>query len=393
MQQKIIPVLERLLSLLVVFLLLAGTTLWSGRFWGNDWLSGSATDTVEVAAEGIPPNRAEREALGLTDCRLMPSGISMWQVRAVSGDERGVVVSSRLLAPKVTGYAGPTPLYVYIGPDERVRAVVAAENDETPHFFRRAADRLLHAWDGLTVDEALAQQVDGVTGATYTSLSLKGHMQAVLAAYVRSEGVRQTVPAIGWERTAAVLGVLLLGMVVAWRFRGIRWLRLLVLLLNVGVTGFWCGQFLSLSLMQGWLKGGVDVWLYLPTVAMLVVAVVLPYCGRSRHYCTWVCPYGSLQELVWWLPVPKIRVVAAYYRWLSRIRMAVLSILLLMLWMGWGMTVLDYEPFGAFQFSSAAPAVIVLAGIFVLAGMFVPRPWCKGVCPIGTLLSLAEEKK
>lgn len=51
---------------------------------------------------------------------------------------------------------------------------------------------------------------------------------------------------------------------------------------------------------------------------------------------------------------------------------------------------MDYEVFSAFIFRSAATVVIIMAVTFVLLAIFVPRPYCRFVCPTGTLLKLAE---
>jgi polyferredoxin len=76
---------------------------------------------------------------------------------------------------------------------------------------------------------------------------------------------------------------------------------------------------------------------------------------------------------------------------MRRVRYTVLFLLLMALWLGVGTAVLDYEPFTAFLVSTALPGVLVLAGAFVLLGIFIPRPWCHLLCPVGTLLDLAED--
>jgi polyferredoxin len=60
---------------------------------------------------------------------------------------------------------------------------------------------------------------------------------------------------------------------------------------------------------------------------------------------------------------------------------------------GTGFEWMDYELFSAFIFQSAATVVIVLAIVFVVLSVFVTRPYCRFVCPTGTLFKLAEGNK
>ena len=393
MSKKLIPFFERLFSLLVVFLLLASTVIWTGRFFGKDWLNDSADSEINVKQSIEAPTKEELAVLGLTDKELVPRDSMTWTVVSASKEKQGVVLSSSLFTKEFIGYAGTTPLFVYVDKNGVVQSVAPGANEETPSFFRRAAKGVLDKWNGLSAEKALAQEVDVVSGATYTSQSLIDNVRSVLAVYVAADVSRSYEPVIGWARTLALFFVFALGLITSWRYRSVRWLRLIVLLLNTGVTGFWCGQFLSVSVLRGLIQNGTDVVLYLPTVVMLLMAILLPYFGKKNYYCLWMCPYGSLQELAWKLPVPKIKVGSKVFKRMQQIRMAVLMILLASLWMGIGLSVLEYEPFSAFIVSTAAPAVMIMAAAFVVLGIFIPRPWCQCVCPVGTLLNLAEEKK
>ena len=393
MFKTLIPFFERLFSLLVVFLLLASTTLWSGRFLGIDWLRASAESEDNIKLEISAPNEEELKVLGLTEKKLIPRDSMTWTVIENSDEKQGVVLSSSLFTEQFMGYAGSTPLFVYIDKKGKVQSVAAAENDETPSFFNRAAEGILNKWNGLSAKDALAEKVDVVSGATYTSQSLIDNVHSVLSVYTKSDMSKGYQPIIGWGRTIALFIVFTLGLVVSWRYRGIKWLRLIVLILNTGVTGFWCGQFLSLSILRGLVQNGTDIVLYLPTVIMLVLAIIMPYFGRKNYYCLWMCPYGSLQELAWKLPVPKIKVGAKTFKRMTQIRMGILMALLASLWMGIGFSLLDYEPFSAFIIPTATPAVMILAGAFIVIGIFIPNPLCQCVCPVGAMLNLAEEKK
>ena len=78
------------------------------------------------------------------------------------------IVNTTTLAQDVEGYAGPTPLRIFIK-GGKVQRVEALDNLETPKYFALIKRDILPKWDGLTVKKAAALQVDAVTGATYSS--------------------------------------------------------------------------------------------------------------------------------------------------------------------------------------------------------------------------------
>ena len=78
------------------------------------------------------------------------------------------IINTTSLATDVEGYAGPTPVKVYIKGGKVLR-VEALENDETPKYFDMMAQKLMKKWNGLPVKTAEKQKVDVVTGATVSS--------------------------------------------------------------------------------------------------------------------------------------------------------------------------------------------------------------------------------
>jgi polyferredoxin len=54
---------------------------------------------------------------------------------------------------------------------------------------------------------------------------------------------------------------------------------------------------------------------------------------------------------------------------------------------------LDYELFTAFMFQQASWVVITVALLFVALSLFVQRPFCRFVCPMGTLFKLTQNAK
>lgn len=387
---KYIPLFERLLSLLIVFLLLAGTVVWSGKIFGRQIGTSAANDSVTTTIAA--PDAEELLQLGLQEAQLEAVDSAAWEVTDKEGVVLGTIVSTAPYAKDVTGFAGPTPLYLFLSPDNIVKAVASADNAESPDFFRKASNGIFAQIVGLSTIDAQGKRVDAVTGATFSSNAIIANVKQTLSERAKANQKKvKTKPTIGWGKTCAVAAVLLLGILASWRLRGIKPVRLAILILNVSITGFWCGQFLSVSMLRGWIQNGLDPILYLPAVLMLLVAIVMPFFKHPHHHCLWVCPFGSLQELAYYLPLPKVRVSKPVFKLMRLTRTLALALLLLMLWMGIGASVLDYEPFTAFMLSTATPAVLVLATLFIIASIFIPHPWCRCLCPMGTLLEFSED--
>lgn len=388
-------VLDICLTLFVPLLMLAAAAAWSGELFGHEFgrMSGESSATVSKTPA---PSAQVLQRMGLDGATLTVRDSVSWTV-CCADTVCGRIVSSRRSAHGVTGYAGPVPVFVYIDKGDCIRSIVPDENAETTSFFTHAAEQTLPRWVGLRTDEAEQVKVDAVTGATYSSQALIANVRAALAADTAvgesAKLMNQNTPDGFWWKLAAVTLVMLLGLAVALRGKQGRALRLVVLIANVSVLGFWCGQFLSLTLLVGWASHGVQWLAYLPVVVILLISVLLPLFGMPHYYCNWVCPYGSLQEILWRLPVPKIQVSSRVWRRLKLMRRLLFGLLIFSLWTGVGSVLLDYEPFAAFGVTTASVAVLVLAGAFLLLGFFMPRPWCTCCCPLGELLSLLDRSK
>ena len=99
--------------------------------------------------------------------------------------ENGItIVNTASLTRGVTGYVGSTPLKIYIKKNKVVR-IEALKNQETPKHMARVKKELLVKWNGKKVKEASELQVDGVTGATYTSDAVKQNVKLGLDYYMQ----------------------------------------------------------------------------------------------------------------------------------------------------------------------------------------------------------------
>ncbi len=89
-----------------------------------------------------------------------------------------VIINTTEIVQDIRGHHDATPVEITIREDT-IRDVKALPSRESPRFFNRAAE-LLRSFIGLTVDEALAKETDTVSGATMSSRSLIGNVQAGL---------------------------------------------------------------------------------------------------------------------------------------------------------------------------------------------------------------------
>ena len=117
-------------------------------------------------------------ALGLLSALLLsgkPDGV-------ITKEDGMTVVNTTTLASDVTGYVGTTPLKIYIKKDKIVK-IEALKNQETPKYFAKVKKQLLDTWNDKKVKEALSMQVDGVTGATFSSDAVKENVRLGLEYY------------------------------------------------------------------------------------------------------------------------------------------------------------------------------------------------------------------
>jgi hypothetical protein len=302
------------------------------------------------------------------------------------------VISTDELAKDIKGYGGSTPLKITLA-DGKITQIEALRNAETPEFFERVRTELIPKWIGTTVDEGLTKQVDAVSGATLSSNAVNETIRRALQEVAETPTATATSSAFtfSWKWIATLL-VVLAGAIVPLFYKGKRY-RVVQLALNVLVVGLWSGTFVSYSLMVNYLSGGVSILPSLISLLLLAVVFVYPLFGKPGHYCAWNCPLGSLQELAGRCCKRKWVLSAKALQRLETFRDALWAVLMLMMWTGISFAWMNYELFTAFLFNQASWAVIVVALLFVALSLFVQRPFCRFVCPVGTLFKLNQNTK
>jgi electron transport complex protein RnfG len=86
------------------------------------------------------------------------------------------IVNTTTLAQDVEGYNGPTPLEIHIKKNKIVK-VVLLKSMETPKYNARIKKDMLPKYENQKLTKNKGVEVDGVTGATFTSDAVKENVR------------------------------------------------------------------------------------------------------------------------------------------------------------------------------------------------------------------------
>lgn len=284
------------------------------------------------------------------------------------------------------GYAGKTPLDIKINKEEIITEITPLDNEETPGFFNRAKE-LLKPLIGKKVKEIPEIKIDAVSGATYSSNALIQNLNAGLEFYSDSEAAKSTseIPLKVW----IALSVILTACIVPLFIKN-RYYLTAQLIANVIVLGVWCGEFLDYYLILKYLSFGFTFPVGLAAILMIIAAFVYPLFGKPQHYCNYICPLGSAQTLLGKISHKKLTLSAKLVKTLNLLRKVIWATLMILLWLDVATEWMDYELFQIFLPSSAPISVIVVASIFLILSTVIHRPYCRFVCPTGSLIKRCE---
>lgn len=318
-----------------------------------------------------------------------PKDESATSTITISGNQR--IINTSSLVQDVSGYAGPVPVNIYIS-DSRIDSIRPLPNDETPGFFNTLYENgLITHWDGMDVDKALNSKVDAVSGATYSSTAYIQNVRKGLAYDLKTNPAKQVPPSEGISvKKIFVLIVLAMAAILPLFIKNRKY-HFIQQLLNVGILGFWGGTFLDFAMITGYFANGASFSVAsIITVALFIIGFVYPLLGKHSYYCAHVCPLGSLQDLAGLCSKREIHMAPWLTKALGQLREVLWVTLLILLWTGSWTVWFDHELFTAFIVESASWWVIGTGIFIVLLSIFIPRPFCRFVCPTGTLLRKSQ---
>ena len=355
-------------------------------------------ESVERRLTGRARSWRFPDPVELDDVRALFSGATALEsgdpMRVLDADGRvlGFVVRTSPVSDNVIGYAGPTDALVGLAPDRaRIVGVRLRDSYDTPSYVDRvrAGDDFLRQLAAQSVSEwraidFAAAGIEGVSGATQTSFAVAEGIRRRLAKDDRSTGSVRV-------RDVSLLLILAGSLALTFgRWRGSRIVRRVWQLVLVGGLGIALGDLLSISLVTGWAQHGAP-WSAAPAlVALVAIALLVPWSSRRQLYCASLCPHGAVQEWVSSVRRFRWRLPRRAHRWLSAIPGASLVVVCVVALALPSFDLAAAEPFDAWSIGIAASISLALAIAGVAACLFVPMAYCRFGCPTGALLKFVR---
>ncbi len=319
---------------------------------------------------------------------------------------QGWIARTGPLVDSEAGYQGPTELLLLIDNDNVLRNIkVRKSYDNEPYvgyvkqeysFWSRFKGRSLTNLAELDIQQ---EEIEGVSGATMTSLAVARTITASIQRMQSQQSQVTSVRRWNWSPTEILTAALALVAIVWSRspWRGRRWPRRIWQVSCFLLLGLLAGNLLSLALLAGWTRGGIQFQLAPGLSLLLVIAVAWPVLTKQNVYCDHICPHGAIQQ--WMIrrrgpTVERNSVGVAYKHDCGRVAFKMLeftpllAIFAAMAWLlfNWSIPLAWLEPFDAYSWRIGLTFSSLVWLIGIGSAYARPMSYCRLMCPTGKLL-------
>lgn len=202
-------------------------------------------------------------------------------------------------------------------------------------------------------------------------------------------GLQALLGSAPWTEIALLMLLLTVAMTAFVRKDArLRWVALLSTFVYLGFVN---GTFLSVSHITNFMKQGPGLFLNDLPLLILVVFTLVTTVFWGRVFCSSLCPFGALQDIL-------ERIVPRHWRrslpqWLHDralwLKYVILAGLIAMAVAYAELSVFQYfEPFGTLFYQSQSLLLWGILSVFVAGSIFVPRFYCRYACPLGASLGV-----
>ena len=303
--------------------------------------------------------------------------------------------SGFIVISQCKGYAGPIRLAVAYGMEGNIKNIKILDHSETPSFFEKVIGS---GFVGKFSDRHYSTQnssdnVETITGATLTSDGIVGAVNRAnqnLSKNVFDENNRPVCYnglRVGAKEIVLMVLFLLSGVLYYAPLRRTRKtnLRLILQLVALLLLGIIFTEMLSIThfntLLMGYFPANQLFWYLLLALFGIPILIL----GINPYFFN-ICPFGNLQDLLARIPAKKYNPSMTKAGKLLRVLPGILTLGIIFY------ALLNRKPgfFGHEIFSTVFQLqgsiyLFFVAGFVMIVAIFVRRPWCRYLCPVGTV--------
>lgn len=300
---------------------------------------------------------------------------------------------------QASAYGGPMTILTGFDPEGQIIAVEIIEEYETPHYLHRVlSSGYLEEFENKSLKNSfkLGQDLDAISGATITTEAIAvavekaSHELAVLEFGMTKEKYSR----INFGLDEIILILLFAIILYSQRKRTLK-ARTYVMVFSTFFIGFKLNASINLGNFASLISANAPFLLERPFWYILIVGTLLIVLVTGRnYYCTWLCPYGAVQEGInRSLGLVKIQIPRNISKHAQKIRLFLTWLALMLAFAAVNPSLASYEPFSAFFSGQANAGQWILMVISLLLAILINRFWCRFFCPTGAILDLVAAIK
>ncbi len=309
-------------------------------------------------------------------------------------DRKDENIGSYLSVTKGNGWGGPFYIAVEISNEGKINDIHVLGHKETPLYLERLKKNKFFTQfvnKKITDPMVTGNGIDTVSGATVSSKAFIDSIRKSsynVARNVMNIDVRDKT--VKWEfGYKDVILISLLILIIFGSLKKVSWLRYVTMIIGLAVLGFYLNSPLSLSQISSLLLGFYpslkqNLFWWILIIGIVLITIIF---GRNL-YCYWLCPFGTLQELLNKITGFKVKInpkilkagkyVTYFIAWLS----------LMMIFLSSDPSIATYiMPFSTiFGFEAYTFQWYLLPAILIIS-LFIKRFWCRFLCPVGAMIN------
>jgi len=298
------------------------------------------------------------------------------------------------------GYQSDILVGVVITDDGNILETQILQQNETPSFISKIynADFLKRQFKGKPIEEGfdLSENITAVSGATISSRAInKGIIEAseTIARDYLDKTVSGHVDLKFGVIEAVLIGMMILALL-SYKFKNPK-LRYLTMAYSIFLLGFRYKKFIAYSWIVSLLLGKAPSFADNIGWYILIVGTALFIIVTGKNiYCSYICPFGALQEAGKRLSGFEVFKVNPKIN--KRLR-ELPGILAYIAFAGAVLTeqmgIVSYEPFSLIYGRTGSGIQWVLLPLVLLMSLFVMRFYCSYACPVGVVLNVSAKAR